>query len=141
MNSAVTSKAAALRSVILPALAHGGYASSRRVALGPDPAGDGRVADVVAQDSRGRCHLIAVRFRSVPSAAEEVVPYEAMCLADIVRRAGGRYQSAYIVLAGEGWGMRDFLCGAGLRDHLADSKTVQVVSAHSFALRAARGKL
>jgi len=125
----------------LPALAHGGYACSRRVPLGPDLADDGRVADVVAQDSRGRCHVIAVRFRSVPSAAEDVVPYEAICLADVVQRSRGRYERAYVVLAGEGWGMRSFLCGAGLRDCLADSEAVDVLSLDSFALRAAHGRL
>ena len=62
-----------------------------------------------------------------------------ICLADAVRQ--GTFAKAYLVLGGEGWKLRSFFVGGGLKSYLVDADKVDLLTLESFVARANQGKL
>jgi hypothetical protein len=62
-----------------------------------------------------------------------------ICLAEAVREGG--FVKAYLVLGGEGWKLRNFYIGGGLKAHLANASDVEILTLESFVARANQGKL
>ena len=125
--------------MILPALAQGGYTVQTQVDVGKRPSGRRHRIDILAQDRRGRRFLISAKWQQVSGTAEEKVPYEIICLAEIM--ASGDYARAYLVLGGQGWTLRDFFIGGNLRRHLHHADQVSVLSLETFVARANQGRL
>ena len=53
----------------------------------------------------------------------------------------GQYETAYLVLGGEGWTLRDFFVGGGLTRHLTNIDHVHIVNLESFIALANNGRL
>jgi len=127
-----------LEAMILPALKQGGYSHQSQVVAG-DRLGCGKhVVDATAEKD-GRGVLVSVKWQQVSGTAEQKVPFEAICLLDALE--SGVYKKAYLVLGGEGWKMRQFYVGGGLKKYLPLEDRVEIMTLEGFVARANQGKL
>jgi len=133
-----TSTGAVLEEMILPALKRGGYAFQTQVNIGNRLGGGRHVVDVVAEKD-GKKFLISLKWQQVAGTAEQKVPFEVISLAEAVR--SGELEGAYLVLGGEGWKLRDYFTGDGLREHLVHADKVKILTLEGFVARANRGSL
>ncbi len=125
---------------MLPALQRGGYEYQTQVHVGDRFGGGRHIVDVVARDVRdGKRILISLKWQQVSGTAEQKVPFEAMCLAEEIRK--GRYQKAYLVLGGDGWRLRSFFINGGLNEHLRYGHLVTILSLESFIGKANKREL
>ena len=60
---------------------------------------------------------------------------------DAIRRGNGKYSKAYVVLGGDGWSLRDFYVGGGLKEYLNYSELVQIMTLEQFVAKANKGQL
>jgi len=127
-----------LELMVLPALQQGGYAYKTQVNIGKRLGLGQHNVDVIAEKD-GRPILISMKWQQVSGTAEQKVPFEIICLLEALER--GDYSKAYLVLGGEGWTLRDFYIGEGLRKYLAYADKIEVVTLESFVGRANSGKL
>jgi len=127
--------------MVLPALEGGGYSYELQVDVGPRLGGGRHKVDVLATSPDGKRFLISLKWQQSSGTAEQKVPFEAMCLADAILREPGRYTRAYLVLGGEGWKLREFYTGGGLKDHLVHGHLVEVLTLEAFVARANRQAL
>jgi hypothetical protein len=125
--------------MVLPALERGRYEYRKHVALGNRLGGSGRhLVDAIA--SKGGIEVvISLKWQQTRGTAEQKVPFEVMCLADVVKSGGA--SRAYLVLGGDGWTLRDFYTSGSLREHLIDASLVQVVTLEAFIRLANNGQL
>ena len=63
--------------------------------------------DVLAIDEEKNKYLISLKWQQSSGTAEQKVPFEVICLVDAMQSGG--YKKAYLVLAGNGWTLKDFL--------------------------------
>lgn len=124
--------------MILPALKRGGYAYLTQQHIGDRFGGGRHFVDVVAEKN-GLKYLVSLKWQQVSGTAEQKVPFEVICLADAVRQ--GTYDKAYLVLGGEGWKLRNFFVGGGLKSYLVDADTVDILTLEGFVARANQGEL
>ena len=127
-----------LEQMVLPALSRGEYSCRTQVRIGSRPGGGRHVVDAVATKD-GRSWLISVKWQQVSGTAEQKVPFEVICLTEIVQ--GGEYDGAYLVLGGEGWKLREYYVSGGLARHLPNATGVKIVTLEAFVGLANRGKL
>lgn len=125
--------------MVLPALRRGGYQFRTQVRIGRRPGGRPHKIDAVA--TRGtRSWLVSMKWQQVGGTAEQKVPFEVICLADAM--SGGGYESAYLVLGGLGWTLREFYTKGGLKPHLSHAAAeVRIVTLEEFVAAANRGAL
>jgi hypothetical protein len=133
-----TSTGAVLEAMVLPALERGGYTWRSQVATGTRPGGRRHFIDAVAERN-GEVVLISLKWQQTGGTAEQKVPFEVMCLADVVRSGGGL--RAYLVLGGDGWTLRDFYTSGALKNHLIHAGLVHVVTLEAFVRLANNGQL
>ena len=127
-----------LEAMILPALERGGYRYRSQVGIG-DRLGCGRhVVDAIAEKD-GRELLVSVKWQQVAGTAEQKVPFEVICLLDVIER--GPYAKAYLVLGGEGWKLRQFYVGGGLNRFLESAEQVEIMTLEGFVAKANQGRL
>jgi len=124
--------------MILPALERGGYSYQKQVNIGQRPGGGRHVVDAIAQKD-GKKWLVSLKWQQVGGTAEQKVPFEVISLAEAV--LSGQYAAAYLVLGGEGWTLRDFYIGGGLKHHLVHGDKVSIVTLEAFVARANQGRL
>lgn len=136
-----TRTGAVLEAMILPALSQGGYTFRQQVNVGLRPNGRRHFVDAVATHPSGRSVLISLKWQQTDGTAEQKVPFEVMCLSDVIRENPQKFQAAYVVLGGPGWSLRDFYTNQGLGAYLKDATSVVVVSMEDFVARANRGTL
>ena len=127
-----------LEQMVLPALEQGGYKYRTQVNLGQRLGLGRHFVDAVAEKD-GHKFLISVKWQQVSGTAEQKVPFEVICLIEAV--AMGRFEKAYVVLGGEGWTLREFYAGGGLKKYLTNSDKVEVMRLESFVGRANQGRL
>ena len=138
MSPRDTSTGSVLEQMILPALRRGGYDYRTQVKIGCRPGGRPHKIDAVAiRDSRS--WLVSMKWQQVGGTAEQKVPFEVICLADAL--SSGSYESAYLVLGGLGWTLRDFYTQGGLKAHLPHADNVRIVTLEDFIARANQGSL
>lgn len=138
MSPGKTTTGAVLEQMILPALRGGGYTYEVQVHLGQRLGCGAHYVDVVAEKD-GKRYLISVKWQQVSGTAEQKVPFEIICLAEATQ--GPEYEHAYLVLGGEGWKLRSFFVGGGLKKYINQAEKVDVVTLESFVARANQGKL
>jgi hypothetical protein len=127
-----------LEQMVLPALDQGGYTYKVQVNLG-QRLGIGRhFVDVVAEKD-GRRLLVSMKWQQVSGTAEQKVPFEVICLLEALD--SGEFQKAFLVLGGEGWTLRNFYIGDGLKKYLGYADKVEILTLESFVGRANAGKL
>ncbi len=81
-----TRTGAVLESIVLPALAQGGYKYRKQVLVGARPGGRDHKIDVLAEDKTGHSYLTSMKWQQVGGTAEQKVPFEVICLIDIMVR-------------------------------------------------------
>ena len=138
MSPGSTRTGGVLERMILPALDQGGYAYSTQVQLGKRLGIGRHTVDAVAEKD-GRKLLISLKWQQVSGTAEQKVPFEVICLLEALEV--GQYEKAYLVLGGEGWTLRSFYTGGGLKPFLVNSEKVEVLTLEGFVGRANQGKL
>jgi hypothetical protein len=127
-----------LERMIVPALHRGGYACQVQANIGERLGGGRHVADVIATKD-GLNYLVSLKWQQVSGTAEQKVPFEVICLAEAVLNDG--FAKAYLVLGGEGWKLRSFYTGGGLRKHLVHADKVEILTLEAFVAKANQGKL
>jgi PD-(D/E)XK nuclease superfamily protein len=138
MTSRDTGTGGVLEAMVLPALQRGGYTQMLQQVIGSRFGGGRHFVDVIAEKD-GQRYLLSLKWQQVAGTAEQKVPFEVISLADAV--VTGRYAKAYLVLGGEGWKLRDFYVGGGLKDQLAHADKVDILTLEHFVARANQGKL
>ena len=133
-----TSTGAVLEAMVLPALERGGYVWKAQVETGTRPGGRRQMVDAVAQKG-GDSILVSLKWQQTSGTAEQKVPFEVMCLSDVVRAGGA--SRAYLVLGGDGWSLRDYYTSGALREHLIHAAHVRVVTLEAFIRLANQGQL
>ena len=127
-----------LEAMILPALQSGGYKYRTQEVIGERFGGGRHVVDAIAEKD-GQRYLVSLKWQQVSGTAEQKVPFEVICLAEAVR--SGAFAKAYLVLGGEGWKLRAFYTGGGLRNYLVAADQVDIVTLENFVARANLGRL
>lgn len=127
-----------LEQMVLPALDQGGYSYNVQVKIGQRLGCGQHLVDVVAEKN-GQRLLISMKWQQVSGTAEQKVPFEVICLLEALE--SNNYQKAYLVLGGEGWKLRHYFVGDGLKKYLAYADRVEIVTLESFVGRANAGKL
>lgn len=141
MASRRTTAGSVLEQMILPSLRHGRYTYDTQVEIGRRPGGRRHVADAVIRNRSGEKILISVKWQQVSGTAEQKVPFEVICLIDIMRRESKRYNRAYLVLGGAGWSLREFYVGGGLNQYLKHDHMVKIITLEAFIGKANQGRL
>jgi hypothetical protein len=133
-----TTTGGVLEAMILPALTRGGYVFESQVLLGCRPGGRKHKVDAVATKDGNRI-VVSLKWQQVSGTAEQKVPFEIICLADVVNC--GACAKAYLVLGGDGWTLREFYVGGGLHGHLVHADKVKIVTLERFVALANQGEL
>src|SRR5437773_9038511 len=127
-----------LEQMVLPALDQGGYVYNVQVKIGQRLGCGQHLVDVIAEKNARRI-LISMKWQQVSGTAEQKVPFEVICLLEALE--SGNYGKAYLVLGGEGWTLRNFYVGDGLKSYLAYADKVEILTLESFVGKANAGKL
>lgn len=127
-----------LEAMVLPALRQGHYEYQEQIKIGQRIGGGTHKVDAVAEKDGARI-LVSLKWQQVGGTAEQKVPFEVICLSEAVR--AGTYSKAYLVLGGEGWTLRNFYVGGGLKDHLKHADEVHITTLEGFVALANQGKL
>ncbi|MGH9785392.1 MAG: PD-(D/E)XK nuclease superfamily protein [Terriglobia bacterium] len=139
MSPRDTTTGSVLEEMVLPALKRGGYEYRTQVNIGNRLGGGRHFVDAIAEKAARRW-LVSMKWQQTGGTAEQKVPFEVICLAEAL--SGGAYDGAYLVLGGNGWTLRDFYTGGGLKKHLADNADkVQIVTLEDFVATANQARL
>lgn len=135
-----TTTGGVLEAMVLPALERGGYTHEEQVNVGFRPSGGRHMLDTAAHKN-GEDFLISLKWQQTSGTAEQKVPYEVICLIEIILDPANNFNKGYIVLGGTGWTLRDYYTSGGLEKHLAHANKVEIVTLEEFVGRANNGKL
>jgi len=133
-----TTTGAVLEAMIAPALRLGGYEFRKQITLGSRPGGRKHNVDAIASKG-GKTIVISLKWQQVSGTAEQKVPFEVICLSELVLNKS--CDKAYLVLGGEGWTLRDYFVNGGLSSHLVHAANVSIVTLEKFIGLANRGAL
>ena len=133
-----TRTGAVLEQMVLPALEMGGYIIERQVRLTDRLGGGKHYGDIVASKNGERI-VISLKWQQSSGTAEQKVPYEFMCLADVLAN-DSTIHKAYIVIGGDGWTKHSFFLN-GLDNWVNTKEFVDVLRLDSFVAKANQGKL
>jgi len=130
-----------LEKMILPALKQGEYEYNTQVVVGVRPGGRKHKIDVLAKKGNELSVLISLKWQQVSGTAEQKVPFEIISLADIILKNPNKYKTAYLVLGGKNWTLRDYYLSGNLKEHLRYADLVNVVTLEDFIVAANSGLL
>lgn len=130
-----------LESMISPALRRGGYDWREQTIIGQRLGGHRHKVDILAFKAGSPEIPISLKWQQSSGTAEQKVPFEVICLADLVQRSRGRFKKAYLVLGREGWSLKDFYLKKGLDAYLKNCEIVEILSLEGFVAKANQGKL
>ena len=82
-----------------------------------------------------------MKWQQVGGTAEQKVPFELICLIDIMIRQPDKFHAAYLVLGGTGWSLRDFYIAGGLNDYIKRTELVTILDLEHFVAKANKGEL
>src|SRR5687767_9637676 len=114
-----------LEQMVLPALDQGGYTYKVQVNIGRRLGCGQHFVDVIGE-KHGRRVLISMKWQQVSGTAEQKVPFEVICLLEALE--SGNYGKGYLVLGGEGWTLRTFYVGDGLKRYLAYADKIEILT-------------
>ena len=116
---------------VLPALENGGYTYVTGTNVGKRPPGGGHKVDAIATKDNQNI-LISLKWQQDPGTAEQKIAYEIICLVKALKDNEDKYNTAYLVLGGEGWSLRDFYVEGGLNDYIVDAEKIKIVKLEKF---------
>ena len=135
-----TTTGAVMEAMVLPALERGGYKVRRGVDVGTRFGVSRHRIDVHVEDDDGRIYLISLKWQQVSGTAEQKIPFEIICLADLMINDESYYK-AYLALGGNGWRYKEFYLSGKLNKYLANADMVKVLSLEDFVGLANMGRL
>lgn len=158
-----TTTGGVLEAMIIPALRRGGYHYRKGVYINHRPGSNRHKVDVVAWLGKNPI-LISLKWQQVPGTTEQKIPFEVICLAEALRKwIGGKRKkiscqepncpkkgelilhtgkpSAYLVLGGLGWSLREFYVSGGLKKYLRNAHGVKIITLEDFVALANKRKL
>jgi hypothetical protein len=138
MSARNTTTGAVLEAMIIPAMQRGGYQCEKQVLVGCRPGGRKHNVDAIATKDGTRI-VVSLKWQQVSGTAEQKVPFEVICLAEVVNC--GNCAKAYLVLGGDGWTLRDYFVSGALNDHLTHADKVKIVTLERFVALANQGEL
>ncbi len=141
MSPRDTTTGSVLEQMVLPALSKGGYVYEKQVNIGNRLGGGKHYIDIVAKNKVGDQILISLKWQQVSGTAEQKVPFEVMCLTEIISSKNDIYKKSYVVLGGNGWKLKDFYTSGGLSKYLKDDTCVTLIGLEDFVFKANRGNL
>jgi len=141
VNPRDTTTGRVLEEMVLSALTKGGYSYRKQVAVGLRPGGGKHMVDLLVEGSAGEQIPVSMKWQQVSGTAEQKVPFEVISLADAIQKSGGKFKTAYLVLGGEGWTLRDYYLSGDLRQYLRNCEHVKIVSFETFVSNANQGRL
>lgn len=109
--------------------------------IGLRPGGRKHKVDLLIEGSTGEQIPISMKWQQVSGTAEQKVPFEIISLADAIQKSKGKFKTAYLVLGGEGWTLRDYYLSGDLQQYLRNCERVRIVSFETFVSNANQGKL
>ena len=133
-----TTTGAVLEAMIVPSLEKGGYEVLTQETVGNRPGGGVHKVDVLAK-KKTQTILISLKWQQASGTAEQKIPFEMMCLSDAV--LAGHGDSAYLVLGGEGWTLRDYYTSGDMTKYLIHAELVKVVKLETFVRLANNSEL
>jgi hypothetical protein len=136
-----TTTGATLEELILSPLRRNGYQVGSQVYVGNTPNGRRHRVDALAVSPEGKDILISVKWQQVSGTAEEKIPYEVIKLIYSIENSEGRFDKAYLVLAGNGWTLRDWYLSGELKKYITKSHLVDIVNLDGFITLANKKKL
>ncbi len=140
MSPRNTNTGGVLETMILPALARGGYSVEKQVHVGVRLGKKGKhKVDAIATKGNLKI-LVSSKWQQVSGTAEEKVPYEIMCLAEAIKD-NPAYKKAYVILGGDGWSLREFYISDRLGKFMQNVALVKVVSLERFIAMANKAEL
>ncbi len=110
----------------------------KQALLGSRPGGRKHKVDAIATKD-GRRIVVSLKWQQVSGTAEQKVPFEVICLAEVVNC--GACAKAYLVLGGDGWTLRNYYVDGGLAAHLVHADKVKIVTLERFVALANQGQL
>jgi hypothetical protein len=134
-----TTTGAVLENMVLPSLIRGGYSYKTQVSVGKRPHGGTHKIDIVSIDKEERKYLISLKWQQTSGTAEQKIPFEVMCLIDVMNT--GEYHKAYLILAGIGWTLKEFYIRTGLEKYMFNTQLVKILDLEHFIALANNGKL
>jgi hypothetical protein len=133
-----TTTGGVLEAMIVPALNRGGYNCEKQALVGCRPGGRKHKVDAIATKD-GQRTIVSLKWQQVSGTAEQKVPFEVICLAEVVNC--GACTKAYLVLGGDGWTLRNYYVDGGLAAHLLHADKVKIVTLERFVALANQGQL
>jgi hypothetical protein len=116
-----------------------GYVCKRNLLIGR---GEGlRNRADIAAERYGQSYLLSIKWQWMPGSAEQKIPFEVISLIDAIKRSGGEYRRAYLILGGDGWRLLDFYTRGGLGEYIRDIELVNIVTFQQFLEVIKRGEL
>lgn len=128
-----------LEQSVIPSLMHGGYSFQEQIEVGKRLGGGTHRVDLVVTKATVH-YLVSLKWQQTSGTAEQKVPFEVLCLLDIVQKPQAIYQKAYVVLGGGGWKLRDFYIRE-LNTYLPHRPLVEITNLKSFMGLANKGSL
>lgn len=86
---------------IIPALEYGKYKIEKQVVFGTRPNSRKHKVDLLAYKENEKPIIISLKWQQVNGIAEQKVPFEIICLADILLE-NDKFKKAYLALGGNG---------------------------------------
>jgi hypothetical protein len=146
--------------MVIPSLLRGGYHFKALVNIGVRLGGDRpHIIDALAWGNDGVVHLLSSKWQQTSGTAEQKVPFEVICLANVVAsktlvipgvvctHCGDRCPAspavikAHLILGGEGWKLRQFYVSGGLQEFIPHSELVNITTLEAFVAQANKGML
>ncbi len=140
MSPGNTGTGEVMEKMVLPALERGLYKVARKKLAGTRFGLHRHYVDICAEDTKGRLHLVSLKWQQVPGTAEQKIPFEVISLIDLLLRDEG-YFKAHLVLGGDGWSYKDFYVGGGLRPFIPNTERVNITTLDAFVGAANQGLL
>lgn len=123
-------------SMTLPALIRGGYSYERQVAIGEKLGGGMYRVDILVTAPNGEQIPVSLKWQEVRGTAEEKVPFDVMCLADLIHKSQGKFTRAYVVLGGVKWKRRGYYLSGDIAQYLKNCDMVKMISLEEFVAKA-----
>src|SRR4030067_3580443 len=89
-----------LEGMVIPALERGGDKWKNQQLIGQRPSGGEHRVDVLASKSDGREIPISLKWQQTSGTAEQKVPFEVICLADVGTQSQRSSEHGYLALGG-----------------------------------------
>lgn len=123
-----------MEKTIVPCLTMNGYATQRRARVGFRPHGGRHEVDVLVTSPSGRKVLVSCKWQQKPGTVEEKVPWDVLCLGELMAQPDHPFASAYVVIGGTGFRteMKDFYLRGGLNPFVKNAELVHMVTIDAF---------